>query len=195
MKTSTVAQTLKQSGFSVQCFDTAKAASDYLDRMINEKTVGFGGSMTLESMDLWNRLKEHNTVYSHLHGFPAGPEAATAQIYISSVNGLAETGELVLIDGDGNRVSAVLYGHETVYFVVGKNKIAPTYEEAVWRARNIAAPLNARRKQKHTPCAIRADHCYNCKSPDRICRAMVTIWQPLTSMNMEIVLVNEELGF
>ena len=195
MKLNKVAQTLQQSGFSVQQFDVATDAADYLNQAIDGKTVGFGGSMTLEAMDLWNRLNAHNTVYSHLHGFPAGPEAATAQIYISSANALSETGELVLIDGDGNRASAVLFGHEKVYFVISKNKLASTYEEAVWRARNIAAPLNARRKQKNTPCAIKADRCYDCKNADRICRAMVTIWQPLTSMEMEVVLVNEELGF
>ena len=195
MKLEAAAQALRQSGYSVQIFPTAAETAAYLDHTIDGKTVGFGGSMTLEKMGLWERLKTHNTVYSHLHGFPAGPEAAFAQIYLSSVNGLSETGEIILIDGDGNRASAVLFGHEKVIFVIGHNKLAPTYEEAVWRARNIAAPRNARRKQKKTPCAAQADRCYNCKSPDRICRAMVTLWQPLTSMETEVLLVEEELGF
>lgn len=195
MKLQSVANKLSQLGYSVHVFNTAEDAAVYLDQSIDGKTVGFGGSMTLKKMELWERLRTHNSVYSHLHDVPAGPEAALAQIYISSVNGMAETGEMVLIDGDGNRVSAVLFGHEKVYLVVGRNKIAATYEEAVWRARNIAAPLNARRKQKKTPCAINADHCYNCKSPERICRAMVTLWQPLTSMETEVILIDEDIGF
>ena len=113
MKLEQVASTLRQLGYPVQLFPSKGAATDYLDRMIDGKTVGFGGSMTLEAMGLWDRLGTHNTVFSHLHGFPAGPEAATAHIYISSVNGLSETGELVLIDGEGNRASAVLFGHQS----------------------------------------------------------------------------------
>lgn len=100
-----------------------------------------------------------------------------------------------MIDGDGNRTSAVLYGHEKVYLVVGRNKIVPNYEQAVWRARNIAAPLNAHRKKKSTPCARQADRCYNCRSPERICRAMVTLWGPVCSIETEIVLIDENLGF
>lgn len=195
MKLETVSQKLRQLGYSVQIFNTASEAASYLDSIIDGKTVGFGGSMTLENMDLWDHLCTHNIVYSHLHGFPAGPEAAFAQIYVSSVNGLSETGEMILIDGIGNRAAAVLFGHEKVYFVVGRNKIAPTYEEAVWRARNIAAPLNARRKCMKTPCAVNADHCYDCNSQNRICRAMVTLWQPLMSMEAEVVLIDEEIGF
>ena len=69
----------------------------------------------------------------------------TADMYITSVNGMAETGELINIDGNGNRVASSLYGHKKVWFIVGRNKLAPTYEEALWRARNIAAPKNAQR--------------------------------------------------
>ena len=146
------AEALRQRGFTVSVFETAEAAADYLDGAIDGRTVGFGGSMTLEAMDLWERLRTHNQVYSHLHGFPLGPEAAGAQVYVTSVNGLAETGEVINIDGIGNRVASTLYGHEKVYLVAGRNKIAPTYDEALWRARNVAAPKNAQRKQMKTPC-------------------------------------------
>lgn len=195
MDLSSIAETLTEFGFEVCVFATKDEAADYLDAEIRGKTVGFGGSMTLEVLQLWERLGTHNTVYSHLHDFPAGTEAANAQIYLSSVNGIAETGEIILIDGDGNRASAILYGHEKVYLVVGRNKIAPDYEQAVWRARNIAAPLNAHRKKKSTPCASQANGCYDCRSPERICRAMVTLWRPMCSMETEIVLIDENLGF
>ena len=188
------AEALRQRGFAVSVFETAEAAADYLDASLDGRTVGFGGSMTLEAMDLWERLRTHNQVYSHLHGFPLGPEAAEAQVYVTSVNGLAETGEVINIDGIGNRVASTLYGHEKVYLVAGRNKIAPTYDEALFRARNTAAPKNAQRKQMKTPC-VQGDHCYDCKSPDRICRALTVLWGPMIGMEMEIVLIDRDLGY
>ena len=121
-------------------------------------------------------------------------QAAGTQVYLTSVNGLAETGELINIDGAGNRVASTLYGHKKVYFLVGRNKLAPTYDEALWRARNIAAPKNAQRLQKKTPCAVKGDRCYNCKSPDRICRGLVVLWGPMMGMEAEVILVDEDLG-
>ena len=188
------AEALRQRGFAVSVFETAEAAADYLDASLDGRTVGFGGSMTLEALDLWERLRTHNQVYSHLHGFPLGPEAAEAQVYVTSVNGLAETGEVINIDGIGNRVASTLYGHEKVYLVAGRNKIAPTYDEALFRARNTAAPKNAQRKQMKTPC-VQGDHCYDCKSPDRICRALTVLWGPMIGMEMEIVLIDRDLGY
>lgn len=189
------AKALRQRGFAVSVFETAEAAADYLDSAIDNRTVGFGGSMTLEAMDLWERLRAHNQVYSHLHGFHLGPEAAEAQVYVTSVNGLAETGEVINIDGIGNRVASTLYGHEKVYLVAGRNKIAPTYDEALFRARNVAAPKNAQRKQMKTPCAMKGDHCYDCRSPERICRALAVLWGPMIGMEMEVVLIDRDLGY
>ena len=190
-----VQKNLEDRGYAVRTFATGAEAAAYLDGQIDGKTVGFGGSMTLQAMGLWDLLHTHNTVYSHLNGFPFGPEAANAQIYISSANALAETGEIVNIDAYGNRVAGTLFGHEKVVFVIGRNKLTATYEDAVWRARNVAAPLNARRKQLKTPCAVKADRCYNCKSPDRICQGMVTLWGPMMGMAAEVLLVDEDLGF
>ena len=195
MDLTAVARNLQRLGYSVRVFATGGEAAAYLNEAIDGKTVGFGGSMSMEAMHLWESLKTHNTAYSHMHGFPLGPEAAFAQVYLSSVNGMAETGEMVLIDGYGNRAAGVIYGHEKVYLIVGRNKIAPDYDAAVLRARNIAGPMNARRKQTKTPCAAKVDHCYNCSSPERICRAMVTLWQPMLGMETEVVLIDEELGF
>ena len=137
---------LESLGYGVTCFDTADAAADYLDESIRDKTVGFGGSVTLEQMGLYDRLSLHNDVFYH-NRLPGGmtkaevcKEANAAQIYLSSVNGLAETGEIINIDGNGNRISSMLYGHEKVYFVVGENKIAKDFNTALWRVKNIAAP-------------------------------------------------------
>ena len=78
---------------------------------------------------------------------------------------------------------------------MGRNKLAPDYDAALWRARNIAGPKNAQRLQKKTPCAVKGDKCYDCKSPERICSALVVYWRKPSSMDFEVVLVDEDLGF
>lgn len=198
---SVLEQNLVALGYSVRCFDTAAEAAEYLDSQIHEQTVGFAGSMTLEKMGLHERLSAHNEVFWH-HRIPEGMtskdvrlQANAARIYITSVNGIAESGEIVNIDATCNRVASIFYGHEKVYFVIGENKIAPDYDSALFRARNIAAPLNARRLGVKTPCAINADRCYDCKSPERICRGLSVLWSKPINADIEVILVHEELGY
>ena len=193
-----VSENLKARGYAVQCFATAQEAADYLNGAIDGVSVGFGGSMTLEQMGLFERLSGHNRALWHWReGTAEDPrkEALTADVYVTSVNGMDEDGDLINIDGAGNRVAATLFGHRKVYFVVGRNKLAPTYEEALWRARNISAPKNAQRLQRKTPCAAKGDKCYDCKSPERICRGLVVLWKPMMGMEAEVVLVDEDLGY
>ena len=196
-----VKENLERRGFAVSCFDSAKEAADYLDATIDQKTVGMGGSVTITEMGLCDRLSTHNEVFCHARLAPGQtaadifPLAATAQVYLSSVNGLAETGEIVNIDGNCNRISAMCFGHEKVYLIVGKNKLAPDYEAALWRARNVAAPKNAKRLNKNTPCAKQADRCYDCQSPERICRALMVFWEKPRACEFEVVLIDEELGY
>ena len=193
-----VTENLESRGFVVRRFATGEEAAAYIDSQIDAKTVGMGGSVTLRDLGLYDRLSAHNTV--HWHWSEEGPAAREAaflsQVYLTSANGLAETGELINIDGVGNRVSATLYGHEAVYFVVGANKIAPDADAALWRARNIAAPKNCQRLSMKTPCAVRADRCYDCSSPERGCNIFVTLWRkPKGIAKVEVVLVEEELGY
>lgn len=196
-----VKRNLEKRGFIVSCFGTAKEAADYLDAQIDGKTVGFGGSVTLEQMGLYESLAKHNTVHWH-HRIPEGKtdkdvrmEANAAEIYISSVNGLAETGEIINIDNNCNRVAAIFYGHTKVYLVIGKNKLAKDYDGALHRARNIAGPLNAKRLNKNTPCAVKGDKCYNCESPERICRGLSVLWEKPMTGEFEVILIDEELGY
>ena len=191
-----VRKNLEDRGFTVRTFATGREAADYLDGQIDGRSVGFGGSLTLEALGLYERLGAHNTVVWHWkqEQAPARRAAMETDVYLTSANGLAETGEIVNIDGIGNRIASSLFGHEKVYFVIGRNKLAPTYEEALWRARNVAAPRNARRLGKKTPCAARADRCYDCKSPDRICRGLAVMWAPMTGMETEVLLIDEDLG-
>ena len=185
---------LEERGFAGPRFDTAAQAARYLDAALDGKTIGIGGSITVQEMGLADRLAKHNTVLWHWAGSTT-QAAAGAQVYLTSVNGAAETGELINIDGTGNRVASGLFGHEKVYFIVGRNKVAPDYDAALWRARNIAAPKNAQRLGRKTPCAAKGDRCYDCKSPERICRALVVYWEKPGSMDMEVVLVDEDLGY
>jgi len=186
---------LKERGYASCFFKTAAEAADYLDCKLDGIVIGFGGSVTVRDMGLYERLSLHNTTLWHWKGnTPA--EAAAADVYISSVNGVAETGELINIDGTGNRVSSIIYGSKKVYLIIGVNKIAPDYEAALWRARNVAAPKNAQRLNLSTPCAARADKCYDCKSPARICRALTVLWEKPTGVNeMELIIINQNLGF
>ena len=191
---------LEQNGFQVSVFSTGAEAADYLDREIDGKTVGIGGSMTLLEMGMSDRLSKHNTLHSHwVSGENAEEEirkAMTTDVYLLSANAIAEdTGEILNIDGTGNRVSSSLFGHKKVYFVAGKNKISPDYEHALWRLRNIVAPKNAQRLGRKTPCAVNADRCYNCSSPERICNALVVFYKKIRSMDVEVVLIDEELGY
>lgn len=192
-----VKKNLEARGYTVRVFPTGKEAADYLDAAIDGRFVGFGGSVTLDALGLYERLGSHNKTMWHWKWEDkdaARREAQASDVYLTSVNGLAETGELINIDGAGNRVAATLFGHEKVYFVVGRNKLAPTYDEALWRARNIASPQNAKRLGKKTPCAVKGDRCYDCRSPERICRGLVTLWGPMMGMEAEVLLIDEDLG-
>ena len=191
----TVAKNLEARGFKVTTFATGAEAAAYLDGAIDGTTVGIGGSVTVRELGLHDKLAAHNEVHWHWIGGPGERDLAmNTEVYLTSVNGLAETGELINIDGTGNRVASTLYGHKKVYFIVGRNKLAPTYDEALWRARNIAAPKNAQRLQFKTPCAVKGDRCYDCKSPERICKGLVVHWCAMDSMEMEVVLIDEDLG-
>jgi hypothetical protein len=196
-----VSENLKKKGYEVHTFATAKEAADFVDGQVDGTTVAFGGSKTVEALGLYDRLAAHNSVLWHWK-VPEGKtvddlrhEAIATDVYISSVNGLAETGEIINIDGAGNRVASTIYGHNRVIFVVGRNKLEPDYEKAYWRARNISGPKNAVRFHVKTPCAVRGDRCYDCSSPERICRAFSVLWMPPRGSRYEVILIDEDLGY
>lgn len=203
MDLKTLQQNLERRGFVVHYFATRQEAADYVVALCQGKTVGFGGSVTLQELGVYERLAEVATPYSHWALTDPDERQATldraakAQVFLTSVNGIAETGELINIDGTGNRVASTLYGHEVVCFVAGVNKVAPTFDEALWRARNVAAPLNARRLGKKTPCAVGEEvRCFDCKSPERICNGLTVHWRRMGGVGRtEVVLVGEELGY
>lgn len=194
-------ENLEKKGYQVSLFDKKEMAADYIDSQINNKTVGLGGSVTIHQMDLFKMLSKHNQVYWHdekptdMSVMETRTAASRSEIYISSVNGISEEGDIVNIDNTGNRVAAISYGPKKVYLLVGVNKVASTLDEAIYRARNIAAPRNAQRLQRKTPCAVKGDKCYDCNSPERICRTLSVLWNMPTGAEYEVVLINEELGY
>lgn len=191
-------ENLSRKGFKVTYFETGAEAADYICRGCAGRTVGIGGMKTAVDIGLIEKLHEVSTVYSLSAGrTPEGyKKAAEADIYLTSANAIAETGEIINIDGFGNRVSSLLFGHEKVYIVAGVNKLEPDLTSAMHRARNIAAPLNAKRLHKKTPCAASEElKCFDCSSPERICRSFVITERPMRGADNEVVLINESLGF
>ena len=191
---------LEDNGFAVSVFATGAEAADYLNREIDGTTVGCGGSMTLRELGLYESLGAHNELHYHsLPGVNSAEEmgkAAAADVYLLSANAIAEnTGEILNIDGTGNRVASSLFGHRKVYLVAGRNKVSPDYDSALWRLRNVVAPKNAQRLGRKTPCAAKGDRCYNCDSPERICNGLVVLYKKMRAMDMEVVLIDQELGY
>lgn len=200
-------KSLEQKLYKVSCFESYEAAAEYLDSQIDEKIVGFGDSRTIIDMKLYDKLSSHNTVYDPNQsvdndGFlEIARKCLTTQIYLTSVNAMAETGEMVNIDGTGNRVAGSLFGHEKVYFVVSTNKIEPDLESAVFRARNVAAPKNSLKYDLPTPCVINYKRtgelkCFDCRRPERICNGIITYLRKMNDIDeVEVVLIDEEMGF
>ena len=192
-----LSQNLRKRGFSVSHFPTAAEAARHIDAATDGKTIGIGGSMTVTDMGLYELLSGHNQIFWHHKDMrdEVMLEACNAEVYITSANGVSENGDIINIDGRGNRVAGTLMKKEKVYIIIGANKVAPDFETALERARNIAAPKNSQRLSKKTPCAVNADKCYDCNSPDRICRAMSVHWGPTKGFKrVEVVIINESLG-
>lgn len=180
-------------------FETKEEAANFLADELSGRKIVFGGSVTLRDCGLYERLSVNNDVFWHWknNDYEAKRQAELgADVYMCSVNGISETGELVNIDGSCNRISNSIYDSELVIFVAGVNKVRPTLDAAIHHARNVAGPMNTRRQSVKTPCAVGELRCHDCSSPLRICSVMSIIWQkPIPMGKMQLVLINEELGY
>ena len=189
---------LEGRGFRAHVFATGAEAADYLAQTLHNTCIGIGGSVTIDEIGAYDRLSADNDViWRWKKPTPDSRErGAAAETFLCSANGVSETGEIVNIDGYGNRVAPTIYGPQRVFLVVGKNKIAPDLNGAIDRARNIAAPLNARRLNRHTPCAVGEPRCHDCRSPEKICGVMTVFFMPPTSIKeFHVILVDEDLGY
>ncbi len=183
-------------GYTVQHFATGAEAAAYLNAQIDNTTVGIGGSMTAQELGLYETLSAHNQVFGHWKepGWDTLHKEITAKVFITSANAMTEGGEILNIDGRGNRLAGQIFGQKKVYIVAGTNKLCPDFESALFRARNTAAVTNCKRFPNKPPCQI-DDKCHDCRSPERICRALVVQWMPMMDMESEIVLIDEDLGY
>lgn len=189
---------LEGRGFRVHRFASGTEAAEFLVQTLHGTSIGIGGSVTIDTLGVYDRLCGSNEVFWHWknHAPETRERAGKAKTYLCSANGVSENGEIVNIDGFGNRVAGTIYGPERVFLVVGRNKIAPDLTGAIDRARNIAAPLNARRLNRHTPCAVGEPRCHDCRSPEKVCGVMTVFFMPPTSIKeFHVILVDEDLGY
>ena len=189
---------LENRGFRAHVFATGAEAAEFLVQTLHGTSIGIGGSVTIDTLGVYDRLCGSNEVFWHWknHAPETRERAGKAETYLCSANGVSENGEIVNIDGFGNRVAGTIYGPERVFLVVGRNKIAPDLTGAIDRARNIAAPLNARRLNRHTPCAVGEPRCHDCRSPEKVCGVMTVFFMPPTSIKeFHVILVDEDLGY
>lgn len=189
-------------GYNFSYFNTSAEAIQYILSLIpKNKSIGFGGSVTVKESGLLDALIDSQN-YKLLHRdiCPEIPQEElyslmhNADWYIASTNALCMTGDLVNIDGRANRVAAMLNGPKNVIIVCGVNKIVNDIQAGIDRTRNVASPPNCRRLNKKTPCAV-TGVCSYCNSPDTICKATVIQHHPTTDSSVYVVLINQNLGY
>ena len=194
-------ESLEKNGMKASYFDDSDSAVNYLIKNIkNEATVGIGGSITVKSLGIPEKLIERgNKVYFHwLESTPEGMDkarenASKADVYLSSTNALTERGQLVNIDGTGNRVSSMIFGPKKVYILCGVNKITKDLDSALQRIKDNTYK-NARRLKLETPCAI-TEKCSDCRSPQRMCNITTIIERRPSKTDFEVIIIGQELGY
>ena len=188
------------------CPTKEEALQKALELIPQDDVVSWGGSMTLEEMGLLGALRDggykvidRDTAATPQERMELLRKALTCDTFLMSANAICEDGMLVNIDGTGNRVAAMIFGPKSVLVIAGINKIVKTYEDAVARARNIAAPINVQRfPAMETPCK-KNGLCYDCISPSCICNFIVTTRKG-SLMNapkarIKVIIVGENLGY
>lgn len=164
-------------------------------------TVGWGGCASAEEIGLVDAVRKGN--YRPIdRNTGATPEEKTAlmkqamlaEVFLTGTNALSQDGELVNIDGTGNRVAAIVYGPDSVIVIAGMNKVCATLEDAVTRARTVAAPMNSQRFTIQTPCNV-TGACADCKSPQCICNQILITRHCRPAGRIKVILVGEDLGF
>ncbi|SES76313.1 Uncharacterised ACR, YkgG family COG1556 [Natronincola peptidivorans] len=163
-------------------------------------TIGIGGSMTIKEMNLYEELvnKEKKVIWHWLvepeKRYEVGKLASNAEVYLTSTNALTEKGDLVNIDGVGNRVSSMFYGPKKVIVICGVNKICSDLITAMDRIKREACPPNAKRLGLNVPCGI-TGNCNDCLSNERMCNVTVIINHKPMSVDLHVYIVGETLGY
>ncbi|MDR3556068.1 MAG: lactate utilization protein [Syntrophobacteraceae bacterium] len=166
------------------------------------KSIAWGGSVTFVQTGLYDELKncpDYDVLDSFQKQLP--PEemfelrrrSLLADLFITGANGVTETGKLVNLDMTGNRVAGITFGPRNVIILAGRNKVVPDVEDAMLRVKNFAAPANAMRLDKKTPC-VKTSVCEECRSPERICNTWTITEKSYPKGRIKIVLINQDLG-
>ena len=195
-------ENFKKRRIEVKWFESFADITTYLTSQIPaDASIGIGNSQTLKKMKILETfLEKGNTVYDKTVGKTLEEikilkrQSLLADYYISSANAISVDGRIVNIDHSGNRVAAMHYGPEKVFLIVGVNKIESTHEEALKRARNTAAPLNAKRAGMNPPC-VEIGECVDCLSTERVCNFISIIEGQHIEERLTLLIANEEAGF
>lgn len=194
---------LRRNNISAYNVQTCEQAIEKIMELVRDgSTVSVGGSMTLFEAGIIDHLRSGR--YNFLDRYADGltPEdikdiyrkSFSAGAYFTSSNAITESGELFNVDGNGNRVAAMIYGPDKVIVIAGVNKIVKDEQQATERLRSTAAPANARRLSRKTPCA-ELGYCTNCNRPDRICNDYVLIKKQPANGRMHVIIIDKELGY
>ena len=169
---------------------------------LSARTISWGGSMTFITTGLYDQLKANpdlEVLDTLDKKIPADEmierrrQALLVDLFITGTNAVTETGQLVNLDMIGNRIGALTFGPKWVILLVGRNKIVADLDEAMFRVKNYAAPVNSMRLDKKTPC-VETSYCQECKSPDRICNTWTITEKSFPKDRVKVVLINEDLG-
>lgn len=174
-----------------------------IEELISAKSkVSCGGSMTLFETGVIDHLKSGR--YDFLDRYKEGltqkeikevfRQSFLSDVYVTSANAITENGEIYNVDGNGNRVAAILYGPDKVIIVAGVNKIVSNVEEAIIRTKENASPMNAKRLNKETPCT-KIGQCVECNSHDRICNEYTLIKRQMDKNRIHVIFLNDNLGY
>ena len=183
--------------------NTKEELIEKIKELVKENsTVSCGGSMSLFETGVIEHLRSGR--YKFLDRYKEGlsreditkifKESFFADAYFASSNAVTEDGKLYNVDGNGNRVAAMLFGPEKVILVVGVNKIVSNIEEAIKRNKEISAPANAKRLDKMTPCS-KVGYCMKCKGNDKICREFTVISSQINKDRIHVIFMNESIGY
>jgi len=196
-----VAEAMNKRGFEAYYVSTAEEAKAKALELIPEgSVVSWGGSVTVDQIGLKAELGNKNcsvidrdTAKSPEERMDLMRQALTSDVFLMSSNAITEDGQMVNIDGNGNRVAALCFGPKNVLVIAGMNKVVCSLDDAWERARNYAAPVNAQRFDLQTPCG-KTGMCADCKNPSSICTHFV-VTRMGKSGRIKVILVGEELGF
>ena len=192
-----VCSNLKRRGFLVHLFDTPEQTADFLlDQITSKESVGIGGSITIDQIGIYDKLiSRGNPVFWHWKsGNEVRKKALLSDVYLCSTNALTISGELVNIDGNGNRTGAMVFGPNRCFVVCGTNKICPDLQSAVDRIKNIACPQNARRLGLDVPCA-KLGRCVECSAKIRMCRVTTIFSYPANGRETHVCLIKGSFGY